>query len=201
MKELQKDRVTQGWRKYTTSINSLTEWIVDFKKRLDQFSSLAKIKDYRMFRFLCSFIEKKGVWMGGLLFPEAYITATRQFIAQNNKWSLEELDLQVTLYENEPVDDCSFLVSGIIIAGANWSEMSKSLELTDELTSQLPTLKFKWVKGEKLVSAKKDSGDITVPVYLNSTRKNMLFSIKLKSGKIPTHVLYQRGVALVACSY
>ena len=28
--------------------------------------------------------------------PEAYITATRQFVAQANNWSLEELSLEVT---------------------------------------------------------------------------------------------------------
>ena len=33
--------------------------------------------------------------MGGLLFPEAYLTATRQYVAQNNHWSLEELELHV----------------------------------------------------------------------------------------------------------
>ena len=33
--------------------------------------------------------------MGGVLFPEAYLTATRQFVAQNNHWSLEELELHV----------------------------------------------------------------------------------------------------------
>lgn len=35
------------------------------------------------------------VWLGGLLNPEAYITATRQCVAQANSWSLEELHLQV----------------------------------------------------------------------------------------------------------
>jgi len=34
---------------------------------------------------------KKGLWFGGLLYPEAYLTATRQFVAQANGWSLEEL--------------------------------------------------------------------------------------------------------------
>ena len=29
--------------------------------------------------------------------PEAYITATRQFVAQANNWSLEELALEVIL--------------------------------------------------------------------------------------------------------
>ena len=36
------------------------------------------------------------IWLGGLFIPEAYITATRQFVAQANSWSLEELHLQVS---------------------------------------------------------------------------------------------------------
>jgi len=30
-----------------------------------------------------------------MFIPEAYITATRQYVAQANSWSLEELGLQV----------------------------------------------------------------------------------------------------------
>jgi len=35
------------------------------------------------------------LWLGGMFIPEAYITATRQYVAQANSWSLEELGLQV----------------------------------------------------------------------------------------------------------
>ena len=35
------------------------------------------------------------IWLGGLFTPEAYITATRQYVAQANNWSLEELYLDV----------------------------------------------------------------------------------------------------------
>jgi len=35
------------------------------------------------------------LWLGGMFIPEAYITATRQYVAQANSWSLEELSLQV----------------------------------------------------------------------------------------------------------
>ena len=45
---------------------------------------------------------KKGLWFGGLLFPEAFMTATRQSVAQENKWSLEELDLK---FEVDPSDE------------------------------------------------------------------------------------------------
>lgn len=40
------------------------------------------------------------MWLGGLLNPEAYITATRQCVAQANSWSLEELYLEVTITDS-----------------------------------------------------------------------------------------------------
>jgi len=43
------------------------------------------------------------IWLGGMFVPEAYITATRQFVAQANNWSLEELTLEVTVIR---VDIC-----------------------------------------------------------------------------------------------
>ena len=75
--------------------------------------------------------------MGGLLFPEAYLTATRQYVAQNNKWSLEELDLRVSIYENEQIDEDSFLVTGIIISGAKWSQGNNHIETTEELLNEI----------------------------------------------------------------
>lgn len=54
------------------------------------------------------------MWLGGLFIPEAYITATRQFVAQANSWSLEELYLDVTVQDGkqQALDDCSFGVTG-----------------------------------------------------------------------------------------
>jgi dynein heavy chain 1 len=137
--------------------------------------------------------------MGGLLFPEAYLTATRQYVAQNNKWSLEELDLRVTIDENEPMDEDSFLLSGIIITGAKWSLGSKHVETTEELSYHLPTLRFRWVRVDKADRGIEGEDEILVPVYLNKSRKNLLFSVKLNSGKIPRTILYQKGLALITC--
>ena len=38
------------------------------------------------------------IWLGGLFTPEANITATQQYVAQANNWSLEEfyLDMSIT---------------------------------------------------------------------------------------------------------
>ena len=43
--------------------------------------------------------------------PEAYITATRQFVAQTNSWSLEELVLDISVFDSVKdvkLDECSF---------------------------------------------------------------------------------------------
>lgn len=46
--------------------------------------------------YLVFFLKNFSVWLGGLFIPEAYITATRQYVAQANSWSLEELYLDVS---------------------------------------------------------------------------------------------------------
>ena len=62
--------------------------------------------------------------------PEAYITATRQLVAQTNSWSLEELQLAVEVPSEEDIsavggldglvsglDKFSFLISGLRLQG------------------------------------------------------------------------------------
>ena len=43
--------------------------------------------------------------------PEAYITATRQLVAQSNQWSLEELNIRVEVGVKEDRPD-SFKIEG-----------------------------------------------------------------------------------------
>lgn len=52
--------------------------------------------------------------LGSLFVPEAYITATRQYVAQANSWSLEELCLEVnvTTAQGATLDACSFGIKG-----------------------------------------------------------------------------------------
>ena len=81
-KEIHSDSVPKVWTSFTfdQTIN-LTNYIIDLQKRFEQFNKLIDTPAY----------QSSGVWFGGLLFPEAYMTATRQFVAQRNGWSLEEL--------------------------------------------------------------------------------------------------------------
>ena len=50
------------------------------------------------------------VWLGGLFIPEAYITATRQAVAQRNRWSLKTLYLYLDI--DQPDDRSAFVVKG-----------------------------------------------------------------------------------------
>ena len=81
-KDIYADSVPKPWISFIVdpSIN-LTNYIIDLQRRFEQFNKLIETPDY----------QSSGVWFGGLLFPEAYMTATRQFVAQRNGWSLEEL--------------------------------------------------------------------------------------------------------------
>jgi dynein heavy chain 1 len=73
--------------------------------------------------------------LGGLLFPEAFLTATRQYVSQHNSWSLEELELKIQLHDNNMVDENSFLIKGMYIEGATWSSSTRQLGITNEISS------------------------------------------------------------------
>jgi dynein heavy chain 1, cytosolic len=79
---------------------SVSEWIPDLARRLAQLDSLAEIDN----------LANVEVWLGGLFFPEAYITATRQAVAHRKQWSLETLDLRLDI---ERVNDPNaFIIDG-----------------------------------------------------------------------------------------
>jgi dynein heavy chain 1, cytosolic len=79
---------------------SVSEWIPDFGRRLAQLDNIAQLTDF-------SNVE---VWLGGLFFPEAYITATRQAIAHRKRWSLETLNLRLDIESVRHAE--SFIIDG-----------------------------------------------------------------------------------------
>ena len=58
-----------------------------------------------------SLSQSVEIWLGGLFTPEAYITATRQYVAQANNWSLEELYLDVRITSLPPLSLFSIYLS------------------------------------------------------------------------------------------
>lgn len=66
------------------------------------------------------------MWLGGLFVPEAYITATRQYVAQTHNHSLEELSLRVRVTDGsgqQTLDEKTFAVTGSIPSIFNLLEL------------------------------------------------------------------------------
>jgi len=185
-KSLHADITPNKWKVYSVANITATEWIIDFKQRLDQFKRLTQSSDY----------GRKGIWMGGLLYPEAYLTATRQAVSQDFKWSLEELDLYITIGVDAPENDQCFILHNTSIEGAQWNSKTNSIEVGDNLSCPLPSVMIKWVHKSQVDKLSKDQ--LQVPVYLNNSRNKLLFSIKLASGDMPQYLWYQRGIALIS---
>lgn len=79
---------------------SVSEWIPNFARRLTQLEHISGLDS----------LNNIEVWLGGLFYPEAYITATRQAVAHRKKWSLETLHLQLDLEKvNDPE---AFIIDG-----------------------------------------------------------------------------------------
>lgn len=79
-------RVPQSWLQYPVPKDvTAHEFMSDFVDRCKQLDRLSQSTNLRI----------EPVWLGGMFFPEAYITATRQLIAQTNGWSLEQLTMHV----------------------------------------------------------------------------------------------------------
>ncbi|OWR44117.1 dynein heavy chain [Danaus plexippus plexippus] len=184
-----------GWRRYAVARGcTVQQWIDDFARRVTQLATVSStLADQGAKR-----LQSIPVWLGGLLNPEAYITATRQCVAQANSWSLEELNLQVTIPDpGTPTENAqmewSFSVTGLKLQGA--TVKGNRLLLTNTIMVDLPLVVLTWIRGAEPAGA---GQSLTLPVYLNSARSELLFTVRLPiaAGQEP-HAFYERGVALL----
>jgi len=184
-KDLFNDIVPKSWKAYITMELNVSEWIMDLRYRVQQLNKISAEKDF----------GKKNIWMGGIIFPEAYLTATRQYVASNMKVPLDELVISIEMPKViDKIEDNEFVVSGICLEGAEWCYDSSKLVMTDNLFYQLPKVIMKWIRKSK---------DMTkvfpVPVYLNNTRKNLIFSLLIKNeSELSDFDWYQRGIAMTS---
>lgn len=77
----------------------------DFVERVKQLVRFTQSKNRR----------QEELWIGGLFAPEAYITATRQLVAQTNGWSLEQLYMHIAVVSKDKQESDKFTVKGFII--------------------------------------------------------------------------------------
>ena len=185
-KDMFNDQIPKSWNVYKTIPLNVTEWIMDLKNRCIQLNKVSSDKDY----------GKRNIWLGGLIFPEAYLTATRQYVAQSFKVPLDELILSVILPKNiDSIEESDFVISGICIEGAEWDYNAGKLIMTDNLFCQLPPVVLRWRK-----KTSESNKLFYIPVYLNNTRRNMLFSVMINNegSNLSEYDWYQRGTALIS---
>jgi len=84
------------------------------------------------------------------------------------------------------------------IEGADWDKDTKTLRLNYEIRVALSPVLFKWIRVEKDKRGYVADNEIMVPVYLNKSRKHLIFSVKMNCGDLSRTVLYQKGIALIA---
>ena len=85
------------------------------------------------------------------------------------------------------------MVSGLNIEGAEWSYSKNKLIMTDNLNFNLPDVIFRWTKRLNF-----EVKEFFIPVYLNSTRKNLLFSVLINNdSELSESDWYQRGIGFI----
>ncbi|KAJ2157684.1 dynein heavy chain [Coemansia sp. RSA 552] len=173
---------------------SLGRWVADFAQRLEQGRSLAeRIAECGG---VVPALMQGSIWLGGLMYPEAFITATRQAVAKQRGCSLEEL--RISLVVNAGGDsqmDHTFAIDSLKLEGAQWS--GGALVLNDGTADRLDTCYIQWTHHADAVAE-----GVAVPVYLNVDRKVLLFEARLPIDDAAdgggSSAVIQRAVAIVA---
>ncbi|PAA89834.1 hypothetical protein BOX15_Mlig025375g2 [Macrostomum lignano] len=196
MADLQKSLIPAGWKKYTVPAGlTAIQWVADFAERVRQ---MARISDLVAKGGIES-LRLAPVWLGGLFMPEAYITATRQTVAQSNRWALEELTLDVKVRpaaDGPPPDASTFVVHGLRLMGAECAD--NKLRLVNSISSELARTEICWVRHEAYKKPPPESS-VSLPVYLNSTRAQLLFTLTFPTEEPNTATqFFERGVAVTA---
>jgi dynein heavy chain 1 len=184
--KLQKDQLPPEWVQYGNSIKKVPTslWVSDFTKRVNQIAKISKVSAENY--------SNEDIWLGALQAPEAFVAASKQAVAQAHSWSLEDLSLKITIDDKSNSRADSFTFVGMELQGASWQAGALAID-NNELACKLPPVRFTWVKDMKA-----SESSIKVPVYLDYTREQYLFSVNLECPKnIPSSVWSQRGICLV----
>lgn len=189
--DMVKGILPQSWSRYTVpAAMTVLQWVGDFSERIQQLQQISQGAASGGAKEL----KNIHVNLGRLFVPEAYITATRQYVAQANSWSLEELYLEVnvTSAAAAALDACSFGIRGLKLQGATCANNKLSLSTT--ISTELPLTHLRWVKQ----SSSEKRNMVTLPVYLNFTRADLIFTVDFDiATKEDPHHFYERGVAIL----
>jgi len=191
---LEKSMVPKYWKSYPVKTIPVSLWLKDFRVRLEQLNKIVEI-DY------INNPSDMQLWLGGMFSPEGFLAATRQYVSSKKQWPLEKLQLQVEI-GREDTEDNAFVYTGLSLYGADWKleDDTSVLILTDKTVVALPPTKFTWRLDEDIaadVAKQTKLAQVKIPVYLNSTFKQLLTSVNLYVlSAIPKEIWTQRSVAI-----
>eukprot|EP01087_Luapelamoeba_hula_P013883 TRINITY_DN4004_c0_g1_i3.p1 TRINITY_DN4004_c0_g1~~TRINITY_DN4004_c0_g1_i3.p1 ORF type:complete len:330 (+),score=68.23 TRINITY_DN4004_c0_g1_i3:813-1802(+) len=187
---LTKGLIPRHWRRYTVpSTLSVSLWLVDLAQRVVALRTAQ---------------TPTSIWLGGLLHPHAFMTATRQTAARANSWSVERMELHVQVLSRDgpapelPYPGC-FIAKSLSLEAAAWRD--GQLALTDQLTDPLPDVLFVWrLSGTGTTpdpAWPQGSVPVSIPAYINSERKELLLPVTLPApATTATAAWYQRATAV-----
>lgn len=76
---------------------------------------------------------------------------------------------------------------------------ANALSLVDTIITDLTDIRLQWLKVDQSNPRQVGSNDVSLPVYLNQTRCDLLFTVDMAtSGAVPGRSFYERGVAFIA---
>lgn len=190
MQAVSKGVIPKEWQKYhVPDSTSLSLWLVDLANRCKQWAELAATNDF----------YSRPIWIGGLFSPEAFMTATRQAVAQANKWALETLQLSATISDKAlqgSVTAHTFVALGLVLEGASFDFAAQQLTVGTDTARSLPYVSFTWRQNVAATAQQ-----LSLPVYLNEMRRDFLFSVDVAFPQgSQAAAWYQRGLALTAWS-
>jgi len=191
--------VPELWGKGYPSIMPLSEWVLDFLKRLD---------------FIKDWIEN-GIpnifWVNGFFFPQGFLTGQLQNFARRHKVAIDQVSFSFKILNREeeeqakhkkPDDGC--YIKGLYMEGARWDREHECVTESNpkELYSEMPIIWFKPVANKQLPK----TGFYECPVYKTLRRAgtlsttghstNYVLAMDLPS-KLPAEHWIKRGVALI----
>ncbi|KAJ1022342.1 hypothetical protein NDA13_005252 [Ustilago tritici] len=193
--DLPKSTIPSTWRRYAVpKSTTLAEWIFDLRARLDQLGRIIRESSS-----LGSTYDMAEVILGLLFAPGAYLTATRQSVAQESKVSLENLELRLRLNDKAAgLEKGVFALRGLKLQGADWDGGVGKVRLNDGGVTNLGVCGLVW---EPKKEANKQGGEkaVLLSVYLNQDRSQALFATRLQFEEgAEANRVAQRAVALRA---
>jgi len=190
LEDLYKDAIPKSWNLYAIDEIGLSVWFRDLGRRLKQLIGMGN-DDF------VNTPHDQHVWLGGMFQPGGFVAATRQYVAQMQKWPLEDLELCIDIGVAEPTES-SFIYEGLTLFGAGWSEENGCLVLTEKTSTPLGPSRFRWVlREEQANELNEELTHYSIPIYLNKSMKNLVISANVRVFRsIPTSVWAQRAVSM-----